>query len=85
MRPTPYGYGDAATWGACTGHPHDPRSPEPSEHDDEISERADAIESAISMLRHAQKALEADAIESADHYVVVALAMLEPIAQTEDA
>ena len=29
------GFGDQATWGACCGHPHDPRTPE-YDDDEEI-------------------------------------------------
>ena len=28
---TTQGFGDAATWPTCAGHPHDPRTPEMSE------------------------------------------------------
>lgn len=28
-RTPPHGPGDAATWPACSGHPNDPRTPEP--------------------------------------------------------
>lgn len=31
---TQYGPGDAATWGAPTGHPHDPRTPDEDGADD---------------------------------------------------
>jgi hypothetical protein len=33
MSTTTYGYGDEATWPACTGHPNDPRT-EVDEDDD---------------------------------------------------
>ena len=35
-RPMP-GYGDAATWGPCTGHPNDPRTDNAAEWDDDVT------------------------------------------------
>lgn len=39
---TTQGFGDAATWPTCAGHPHDPRTPEMSEEMSE--EMSDAHE-----------------------------------------
>lgn len=42
------GPGDPETWGPCTGHPMDPRTPEPIPDDEcsaeELCERYDALE-----------------------------------------
>jgi hypothetical protein len=35
MAITQYGPGDSETWGPCTGHPADPRTPELDDLDDE--------------------------------------------------
>lgn len=41
MNPAYYGYGDAVTWGPCTGHPNDPRTDDtdpPLSEDDALEE-----------------------------------------------
>jgi hypothetical protein len=48
MQITHYGPGDAITWGACAGHPHDPRTPEPEV---EYIAEEDAPELAADLIR----------------------------------
>lgn len=50
------GFGDEATWGTCTGHPLDPRTPELTEDEEAAEDLNDAISSAISELRAAPDA-----------------------------
>lgn len=50
------GFGDEATWGPCTGHPLDPRTPELTEDEEAAEDLNDAISAAISELRAAPDA-----------------------------
>ena len=42
------GYGDAATWSPCDGHPHDPRTPE-VESGDSTADVIDGVREWLSM------------------------------------
>ena len=49
------GYGDAATWSPCDGHPHDPRTPEVS---DQLSDAQEVCEEIRLWLGIADSALK---------------------------
>lgn len=53
---------DEATWGACTGHPNDPRTAEPS---DTVSGLLYMIEDAENMLGRASRAIVNGDIDAA--------------------
>lgn len=58
MKPVTVGYGDAATWGSCTGHPLDPRT-----EDTPDSPYQWALDDGIAALRINRGLLDIDAFD----------------------
>lgn len=80
MKPITYGYGDAATWSACDGHPGDPRTEPPREPETELEAYDAAMAEGERLVEH-DLAFRLDVDKLTDD-LVAKWGLPEPLAET---